>query len=492
MRPVVSCLALAALLLLGGCPNPADDGSGGSGNDVADTGSVAFADKDAPGATGDDGAPPADGEASGDDTSATEDTPAPPSDDGTPPLDDGTPPEDTGPPPPEAPNIFVDPAEYTFSYISPLPQLLTRQFTVANGGSSSLTITGVEMKAGSSADFGLIGVPPLPKTLLPGDHTLFIARFLEQEGGTGTVLVHSNDPDTPTLEVPLASHIKATVNSPDPCVKLTPSALNFGTVQRGDVKTLSATLENCSATVPLVLSDITRSSFLFIPLTQELQVTPMPPLPSTIPPGGKLTIDVAYAPLLAGPDVGYFLFHTDDPAEPAVQLDVVGIGVEPPPEEIALTIKLSWDEDLCDVDSHLIEPGGAFFDCKTDCHFGNPAPDWGVVGDWKDDPFLDVDDVDGFGPEHINISAPQPGTYRFIVHYYRDNFEDSWGVSTNAKVEVFNFNQKIAEFGPEYLDKTNRNWDVFDIEWPSMQVTALGQTYVVPQSAVKTCLPFFP
>jgi len=331
----------------------------------------------------------------------------------------------------------------------------------------------------------------MPKTLNPGEQTLVIALFQEQVGsGTAAIQITSTDPKTPVLDVTLASYVKVNVGSPDPCVQITPSALNFGSVQRGDTKTLPATLKNCSDKVPLTLNNITRSSFLFIPLSEELQITPMPALPTTIPPGQSIPVDVTYAPLLAGPDAGYFLFHTDDPAEPQVQLDVSGLGTQPPPEELGLTIKLSWDSDLTDVDSHLIEPGGAFFDCQTDCHFGNPSPDWGVAGAWQDDPFLDLDDVDGFGPEHTNISEPQPGTYRFVVHYYDDTFDGSSPDSANATVEVFSFGNKIGEFGSQLLTKTNHTWDVFDVVWPGLALTPLNNDYQVPSSAVKTCFSF--
>lgn len=399
--------------------------------------------------------------------------------------------EDTGPPEPGTPVIIADPAEYTFSYISPLPQPLTRQFNIVNQGNAALTVTAVSLAPGGSSDFSVVAVPPMPKVLNPGDHTLVIVLFQEKVGlGTATLQITSSDPKTPVLDVPLASYIKANVGSPDPCVQIMPSVLNFGSVQRGDTKTLPAILKNCSDQVPLVLSAITRSSFLFFPLSEELQITPMPALPTTIPPGQGIPVDVTYAPLLAGPDAGYFLFHTDDPAEPQVQLDVAGFGTQPPPEELALTIKLSWDTDQTDVDSHLIQPGGSFFDCKTDCHFGNPSPDWGTAGAWQDDPFLDLDDVDGFGPEHTNISEPQPGTYRFIVHYYDDTYEGSSSDSATATVEVFSFGNKIGEFGPQVLTGTNHTWDVFDVVWPGLALTPLNNDYTVPSSAVKTCFNF--
>ena len=216
----------------------------------------------------------------------------------------------------------------------------------------------------------------------------------------------------------------------------------------------------------------------------------MPGLPVSLGPGETLEIFVEYRPKLAGIDSGHFALHTDDPTQPEVHLDLMAVGEAPPPEDLGLTIKLDWDADLCDVDSHLLSPGATIFDCDADCHYGNPAPDWGVAGDWLDDPFLDVDDVDGYGPEHINISEPQPGTYTFIVHYYQDSFEFSNAVATSASVEVSSNGQVISNFGPELLDATNRTWDVFTIEWPSKVVTKLGNTYMLPASQVQACLPF--
>jgi hypothetical protein len=53
--------------------------------------------------------------------------------------------------------------------------------------------------------------------------------------------------------------------------------------------------------------------------------------------------------------------------------------------------------------------------CPPDCEF-----------DLSDDPRLDLDDVEGHGPENINVRAPAAGTYRVGVHYfYPDGFGDS-------------------------------------------------------------------
>lgn len=399
------------------------------------------------------------------------------------------PPEET-----EGPDIAVEPLTHSISYISPLAQAIIRQVNISNLGDEPLHITGMDFTAGSSGDFSFVLKPPLPKTLNPGDWTMVQVRFDEGDGGPATLELKSNDADEPTVPVFFESSIKATIESPEPCGTLQPSSLNFGTVVRGNSKTLASTLSNCSTTETLKITKITRSQFFFTALTEEFQLDPEPVLPITLGPGEELDLNVTYTPKLAGPDAGHFAITTDDPAEPVLQLDVAAIGVEPPEEEIGLKIKLSWDTDSTDVDSHLLYPGAALWDCVLDCHYANPAPDWGTQGVWTDDPFLDVDDVDGYGPEHINISEPQAGTYKFAVHYFDDSWDGQWGVGdTSATVQVLSYGQVVATFGPQKLDSIDRVWDVFTVEWPPvggvLNVTGLGGLYTTTKQA---CFNLFP
>ena len=400
------------------------------------------------------------------------------------------------PSPKGAPVIATIPESHSFSYISPLASPMLKQVTIHNLGADPLIITSIGFVAGSSPDFDIVLIPPMPKTIGPNQSTLLNVRFSELQGGEGTLRIESNDPENPSQDIVFDSYIKASVDVPEPCVALSPSQLNFGTVVRGQQSTLSATLSNCATDQSLTLKKIDESGSFFFPLSDEFQLDPEPQTPQALAPGQQLTVNVTYSPKLAGADSGTYEFHTDDPGQPVAHLDVSGLGVEPPPEEIGLTIKISWDADQCDVDSHLLMPGGAFFDCDSDCHYGNPSPDWGVQGDWSDDPFLDVDDVDGYGPEHINISDPIPGDYRFIVHYYDDTHNGGSSTATDTTVQVLSYGQVVAEFGPITLDKTNRNWDVFDLTWVSSAVpptiTALGNTYMVPASAVQACWPSWP
>lgn len=389
-----------------------------------------------------------------------------------------------------APSLFVDPTQYTFSYIAPLAASMTKQLTLFNVGSAPLDITAIEWAPDSSADFDIVLIPPLPKRLAPGKDALLTVRFRAIEGGVGTLRITSTDPVNPVTTLTFDSYVKATSAPPEPCVALTPNRLDFGTLERGQQLTKSATLSNCSATAPLVVKSVTRSQFFFLQLSEAYQITNLPALPHTLAPGASMPIDVQYAPTLAGLDIGYFAFETDDPNQPKAQLDVSGVGTQPPLDELGLHIKIAWNTDDTDEDSHLIMPGGTFFDCFSDCYFGNPAPDWGTTGDWHDDPFLDVDDVDGYGPENINISTPQPGTYTFKVHYYADSHQSASKPST-ATVEVWSYGVLLQSFGPTTTASTNWTWDVFTIDWPSATITTQGNLWQVGFGVVQGC-GFFP
>jgi len=135
----------------------------------------------------------------------------------------------------------------------------------------------------------------------------------------------------------------------------------------------------------------------------------------------------------------------------------------------ALVVDLTWDTpaDLdptdangTDLDLHLLEPG-AMWNGPGDCYFKNQNVDWGVGGIASDDCVLDRDDIDGFGPEVIEVDQPAttsggnafyPGPYTIGVYYYDGH--NRLGPSY-AKLRVF------------------VGVDAAPIEWPSGEMTPI-------------------
>ena len=92
-----------------------------------------------------------------------------------------------------------------------------------------------------------------------------------------------------------------------------------------------------------------------------------------------------------------------------------------------------------------------------ECYFGHKIADWGAS--------LDVDIINGYGPEHITADAIPDGKYRLFVHYY-----DTHGVITpvRASVSLATFNNSTVTFSsPSDLTHAGDTWDVCYVNYPS-------------------------
>ncbi len=168
-----------------------------------------------------------------------------------------------------------------------------------------------------------------------------------------------------------------------------------------------------------------------------------------------------------------------------------------------LRIEMVWNVnamgDQSDVDMHLKRaPDGQWFEQGPrgdDCFFRNcrvctarsepdcraeiaaynadpnrsapPQVEWTAPLD-GDDPRLDLDDVQGNGPENINILSPRAGTYRLGVHYWDD---DGFGPST-VTVKIFcagelakAYEPLVMQVGGTHGEPGTEFWEVADITW---------------------------
>ena len=106
--------------------------------------------------------------------------------------------------------------------------------------------------------------------------------------------------------------------------------------------------------------------------------------------------------------------------------------VAPPGLHLELTWQTPADADPfdegpeagADLDLHLLGPRAAadgWFALPNDCFWFNPRPQWGSSTSTTDDPILDRDDTDGWGPENLSLPAPEPGPYRIGVHAWNEH-----------------------------------------------------------------------
>jgi hypothetical protein len=127
----------------------------------------------------------------------------------------------------------------------------------------------------------------------------------------------------------------------------------------------------------------------------------------------------------------------------------------------------------------------------SDCFFINcspnqsgtvrPKPEWcspdGPTAG-PDDPSLDIDDIDGFGPENINVDTPCEDTYHVYVHYWSSHGHPL--VLSNATLRIFCSGVLRAEFF-QPLTADEQLWDVGTIEWPNCKVEEVGTLTTRPR-----------
>ncbi len=142
-----------------------------------------------------------------------------------------------------------------------------------------------------------------------------------------------------------------------------------------------------------------------------------------------------------------------------------------------LHIQLVWDSPTADLDLHLVGDGGDPFKHESDCYFSNrhPTPDdcpanasrcsW--VDNADQNPNLDHDDNDGYGPENTNIVHPAPGSHwRIFVHYW--NAQTDGDPRVTATVRVFVYGQQVLEL-QQVFENDQTLWQAVDIVWPEVE-----------------------
>lgn len=168
-----------------------------------------------------------------------------------------------------------------------------------------------------------------------------------------------------------------------------------------------------------------------------------------------------------------------DPGENVIQVsassitgagsDTVRVSAQVPEQQ--LWTRLIWNTSGTDIDFHLYPEGSGLWR-PDDCYYGRPVQSWGAQ--------LDVDDQNGFGPEHISASSIDDGTYTLAVHYY-----SSHGVTdpTSAQVLVRTpLAQKSYSRGG-FIEPGSRSgtvWEVCRITFPDGHVEDLDHFYVIP------------
>ena len=189
-----------------------------------------------------------------------------------------------------------------------------RTVLVRNAGSTTLTVSAVSINgpfAINSTDSFLVA---------PNETRALEVVFLPTVEGmaTGTLTLHTDAPDRPTVVVNL------TGKGVKPNLVVDPSMLAFGDVRVGTSRTQMVTMVN-SGTGSITLTNITISG------SAAFSLVTAPSLPFSLAPGAAQAFTVRYNPVTESTalDTGVLTFNTNDPGFPSLKVDLSGRGVKP-------------------------------------------------------------------------------------------------------------------------------------------------------------------
>ena len=120
----------------------------------------------------------------------------------------------------------------------------------------------------------------------------------------------------------------------------------------------------------------------------------------------------------------------------------VGVMVSDATTPVIVRRVLSWEANPRDLDSHLDVPANASGNAHHIAYYNRGSndtdPSRNAAGS-----YLDVDDVDGHGPETTTIVIPRPGYYLFAIHKYAGNRDLN---TSEAVVRVYQSDELKATF----------------------------------------------
>src|SRR6266403_512921 len=203
--------------------------------------------------------------------------------------------------------IQVNPASVNFGS-AVVGKKVSQTVSVANTGSMPVNISQTSV---SNAQFSVSGLV-MPLSLPVGQSSSFQVSFAPNSSGNviGTLAV-TTDTGVASEQVALSGTATAAPQQ----ISLNPASLNLGTVTVGGTGNGTTTVSNVGGSnLTISLISVNGGPFGVSGITT----------PSTIVPGGNITLNVTYSPTIAGNNSGAISFTSNDPVTPTSTISLVG------------------------------------------------------------------------------------------------------------------------------------------------------------------------
>src|SRR6266403_738703 len=203
--------------------------------------------------------------------------------------------------------IQVNPASVNFGS-AVVGKKVSQTVSVANTGSMPVNISQTSV---SNAQFSVSGLV-MPLSLPVGQSSSFQVSFAPNSSGNviGTLAV-TTDTGVASEQVALSGTATAAPQQ----ISLNPASLNLGTVTVGGTGNGTTTVSNVGGSnLTISLISVNGGPFGVSGITT----------PSTIVPGGNITLNVTYSHTIAGNNSGAISFTSNDPVTPTSTISLVG------------------------------------------------------------------------------------------------------------------------------------------------------------------------
>ncbi len=279
--------------------------------------------------------------------------------------------------PPE-PDISLSPDSLVFGDILS-DSLAFRNLTVSNVGAAELAVGQPRIVGPNAEQFHLINVDSAFSLPPAGARDIVVAFSPSAPGPKRASLqITSNDPDESFVEIPMTGIGQ---EPPVPVLVVQPDSIDFGVVRVDFAATRSLVVQNIgSATLAI-------SQIRFAPGTSasfSLGVTG----PLDLAPGEADSVQIRFAPNIAGRQDGLLEILSNDPQDPNIMIDITGIGEALPepvldisPDSLSFGILPTGRDSLATL--RLLNSGAANLDIleanvvgADSIHFGLLNPDF--------------------------------------------------------------------------------------------------------------------
>jgi hypothetical protein len=227
---------------------------------------------------------------------------------------------DTSPPEPDPvyPDIEVSHTLIDFGNLNALGDVGIEVITVKNVGDADLRIADLSLSTGS----GVYTLTPLGSTVLvPAQQSDFSVSYdpVTYETNTDSVTITSNDPDEPTVTIPIAG------NGSAPVIEIDPYYHDFGLTLigcDGEKEVVISNIGNVDLVITSLDFYVTYPAELEITLHEEING----PLPWIIPPTSSKNVMVGHEPYDELTDSGFIEVRSNDPITPMARADQIADG----------------------------------------------------------------------------------------------------------------------------------------------------------------------